>query len=258
MNDISGRKWTHDETVLALGLYFQIPFPKISSRNEQIRELARLMNRTPASVSMKMDNLARFDPTVQGKGFSSLRNGAKGDRAIWDEFYGRQEVLSESYFRILDNMGREGLALEDDQIIKTPQGLDGVSLRKYRINQTFFRKSVLSAYEGKCCVTGIATPQLLVASHIKPWAKCADGNERTNAENGLCLNALHDRAFDRGLFTLDSDLRVVLSHGLYDAVPRAVYFESFLKYDGKRIAMPDRGRPLEAYLEYHRNEVFVG
>lgn len=258
MNEARGRKWTRDETILALGLYFQIPFHKISSRNEQVKELARLMNRTPASVSMKMDNLARFDPTVQGKGFSSLKNGAKGDRAIWDEFFGRQELLSESYSFLRANLERTVLNVEDDQTIKTPPGLEGVSLRKYRINQTFFRKSVLSAYEGKCCITGIATPQLLVASHIKPWAKCADGNERTSAQNGLCLNALHDRAFDRGLFTLDSDLRVVLSHGLYDAVPRDVYSECFLKYDGKRIALPDRGRPSEAYLAYHRDEIFVG
>lgn len=253
-----GRKWTREETILALGLYFQIPFHKISSRNEQIKKLARLMNRTPASVSMKMDNLARFDPTVQGKGFSSLKNGAKGDKAIWDEFYGRQEALSECYFRIFDSMGKRNPVVEDDQLIKTPQGLDGISLQKYRINQTFFRKSVLSAYAGKCCVTGITMPQLLLASHIKPWAKCADGNERTSAQNGLCLNALHDRAFDRGLFTLDSDLKVVLSNEIRDAVPKDIYFEYFLKHDGKRIAVPDRGRPLEAYLEYHRNEVFVG
>lgn len=45
MNQLSqyGRKWTRDETILALGLYFQIPFAKISSRNQEIRKLARLM-----------------------------------------------------------------------------------------------------------------------------------------------------------------------------------------------------------------------
>ena len=52
-----GRKWTRDETILALGLYFQIPFAKISSRNQEIRKLAQLMKRSPASLSMKMDNL---------------------------------------------------------------------------------------------------------------------------------------------------------------------------------------------------------
>ena len=61
-----GRKWTRDETILALGLYFQIPFAKISSRNQEIRKLAQLMKRSPASLSMKMDNLGRF-ATMFGK-----------------------------------------------------------------------------------------------------------------------------------------------------------------------------------------------
>lgn len=258
MSVVKGRKWTHDELVLALGLYFQIPFHKISSRNSQVQDLARLMKRTPASVSMKMDNLARFDPTVQGRGFSSLKNGGKGDKSIWDEFYGRQELLSEAYSRLRADIGRKGPDLEDDRIIKTPIGFDGVSLQKYRINQTFFRKSVLSAYDGKCCITGISMPQLLVASHIKPWADCADGNERTDSQNGLSLNPLHDRAFDKGLFTLDEELKIVLSKDIRAALPRTVYFDHFFKYDGQKIAVPDRGKPSEVYLEYHRSKVFVG
>ena len=61
-----GRKWTRDETILALGLYFQRPFAKISSLNQEIRKLAQLMKRSPASLSMKMDNLGRF-ATMFGK-----------------------------------------------------------------------------------------------------------------------------------------------------------------------------------------------
>ena len=59
-----GRKWTREETILALGLYFQIPFAKISSRNREVCEMARLMKRSPASLSMKMGNLGRFDPSL--------------------------------------------------------------------------------------------------------------------------------------------------------------------------------------------------
>lgn len=81
-----GRKWTRDETILALGLYFQIPFAKISSRNQEIRKLAQLMKRSPASLSMKMDNLGRFDETLAQKGISGLKNGSKSEKEIWDEF----------------------------------------------------------------------------------------------------------------------------------------------------------------------------
>ena len=95
-----GRKWTRDETILALGLYFQIPFAKISSRNQEIRKLAQLMKRSPASLSMKMDNLGRFDETLAQKGISGLKNGSKSEKEIWDEFVGRRDVLSEEYSRL--------------------------------------------------------------------------------------------------------------------------------------------------------------
>lgn len=259
MNQLTqyGRKWTRDETILALGLYFQIPFAKISSRNREIRELARLMKRTPASLSMKMDNLGRFDVTLARKGISGLKNGSKSEKEIWDEFIGRRDVLSEEYSRLRSMLvGYETVA--DDVTLKTPQGLEGVRLSKYRINQSFFRASVLSAYDNRCCITGIAIPKLLVASHIKPWSVCSDGNERTDTQNGLCLNALHDRAFDKGLFTLDDDCRVVLSRVLKDAVPHEVYAGQFLTYDCVKIALPDRGRPSSDFLAYHREHVFVG
>jgi putative restriction endonuclease len=77
-----------------------------------------------------------------------------------------------------------------------------------RVNQQFFRAVVLAAYDGKGCVTGLAVPELLVASHIVSWAE--DPKQRMNPRNGLCLNALHDRASDRRLM-FDADLKVRLS-----------------------------------------------
>ena len=75
---------------------------------------------------------------------------------------------------------------------------------KTRVNQELFRSAVLSSYDDACCITGIDLPPLLVASHIVPWSK--DPRERLNPRNGLCLNALHDRAFDRGLISVDPEL----------------------------------------------------
>lgn len=68
-----------------------------------------------------------------------------------------------------------------------------------RVNQRFFRKMVLAAYDNTCCITGLNMPALLVAGHIKPWA---DEANRLNPRNGLALNALHDRAFELELFTI--------------------------------------------------------
>ena len=252
-----GRKWSRDETILALGLYFQIPFAKISSRNPEICELAKLMRRSPASLSMKMGNLGRFDPSLAQQGITGLKNGSKSESDVWNEFEGRRDVLAENYSLLRSKLSGHA-SLADDVTIKTPQGLDGIRLIKYRINQSFFRSSVLSAYDNKCCITGISIPKLLVASHIKPWSECVDGNERTDTQNGLCLNSLHDRAFDKGLFTLDDDFRIVLSDVLKSATPREIYVGYFLRYDGVRITLPDRGKPSNGFLAYHREHIFVG
>ena len=108
-----------------------------------------------------------------------------------------------------------------------------------------------------CCITGLADVRLLIASHIKPWAACDNGNERTDTANGLCLNALHDRAFDKGLITLDGEMRVVVSKALKHAVSRAVFNDYFIRYEWKKIVAPERGRPSEKFLAYHRGKIFL-
>lgn len=117
---------------------------------------------------------------------------------------------------------------------------------------------MLSAYETTCCVTGLSDSRLLIASHIKPWGKCTEGNEKTTPENGLCLNTLHDKAFDRGLITIDTAHRVVLSPSLKSVLTGKVFSEYFGKYDGAVIRLPKHHLPSKTFLEYHNNCVFKG
>ncbi len=190
------------------------------------------------------------------KGISGLKNGSKLDKQVWDEFVNKREELSELYHELISKL-KGGDALVDDDVIKAPPGMDSVRLSHYRINQSFFRKSVLSAYNYTCCITGLTDDRLLIASHIKPWAVCENGNERTDTTNGLCLNALHDRAFDKGLITLDEEMRVVVSKALQDAVSHAVFNDYFIRYEGHGIATPERGKPSEEFLAYHREKIFL-
>ncbi len=251
-----GTKWTHDETVIALGLYFQIPFGKINQRTPEVVRIASLMGREPASLSMKMGNIGRLDPTLAVRGVTGLKNGAKMEEEVWNEYVGRREELAVKYRELI--LGLKGHVVEsDDTLIKTHPGLDGERLAHYRINQTFFRESVMSAYDNACCITGIDDARLLIASHIKPWVKCSTGEERTNAQNGLCLNSLHDRAFDKGLITLDDDLRVVNSTSLKDALSDEVFNDYFSKFEGVQIRLPSRCRPDESFLAYHRDNIFI-
>ncbi len=68
---------------------------------------------------------------------------------------------------------------------------------------------ILTSYGAKCAVTGVEEPKLLVASHIMGWSE--DAAQRLNPRNGILLNALHDKAFDRHLITFDETNRMVVS-----------------------------------------------
>lgn len=252
-----GQNWTHDEVVIALGLYFQIPWGKINQRNPVIIQAAKLLDRTPASLGRKMGNLGRFDPTLAARGVGGLKNGAKMDKVVWDEFADHREELASEYDRIRTQLQGHELVAADDDLIKTPPGLDGIRLTKYRKNQSFFRQSVLSAYNGACCITGINDSRLLVASHICPWAKCKNGEDRTKTENGLCLSALYDRAFDKGLFTVDANFKIKLSSSLKDHLTKASFDQHFAWLDNLEITLPSRGKPAAGFLHYHNQNVFV-
>ena len=257
VNPRNGIDWSHDEVVFALGLYFQIPWGKINQTNPVIIRAARLLGRTPGSLGRKMGNLGRLDPTLAARGVGGLKNGAKMDEIVWNEFDGRREALAEEYDRIRSGLEGGGSVLADDDLIKTPPGLEGTHLVKYRKNQSFFRESVLSAYNGSCCITGIDDSRLLVASHIRPWSECENGEDRTKTENGLCLSALYDRAFDKGLFTIDVQYKIKLSPSLKDHLIKSAYEQHFSKLDNLTIKKPSRGCPAPEFIAYHNEHVFV-
>lgn len=252
-----GKVWTREELILAIGLYFVMPWGRIHSHAKEIKALSRLMRRSPGALAMKMGNIGRLDQRLAKRGVGGLSHGGKTEALVWNEFEKRREDLIAEYNRIRMGLGGRSLPLEDDDVIKAPPGLDGVRLAHYRINQSYFRRSVLAAYGGACCITGLNDPRLLVASHIKPWSKCASGQDRTVTENGLCLSALYDRAFDKGLFTVDVQYKIALSPSLKDYLTTETYNQHFALLDNRQIELPTRGRPAVEFLEYHNNYVFV-
>ena len=141
----------------------------------------------------------------------------------------------------------------------TKDGEDRVSQTKTRKGQDYFRRMILANYGGRCALTGIDIPQLLLASHIIPWADKSHKQDRLNPENGICLSALYDKAFDNGLITISpDDYRVVLSSALREYETQEYYDKHFGSIDGKKIAMPQEHRPNRDFLAYHRDKVFVG
>ena len=115
--------------------------------------------------------------------------------------------------------------------------------------------AVLAAYNERCCITGLSIPTLLVASHIIPWRH--DIANRTNPRNGLLLSALHDKAFDNGLITVDDDMTVRVSNR-YTRCPDSYFTESIQHYHDRDIIRPEKFAPDRDFLSYHRKSIFQG
>ena len=161
---------------------------------------------------MKIGNFGSFDDNLKKQGITGLTNASKLDKEIFFEFVDKWDELAFESEKLIAKYENRDLLEEK---IEIPVGLDKEVVVKQRVNQRFFREAVLASYGGACCMTGLANPELLIASHIKPW-KNSEKNERTNPKNGLCLNALHDKAFDRGFITVTKDYKIRISNSIKD------------------------------------------
>lgn len=249
--------WTRDELILAINLYCKLPFGKIHSRNEEIRKLSETIGRTSSSIAFKLVNFASLDPSLKAKGIKGASNTSKLDRQVWEEFYNNWDsalIESERLLAKLRHSTIEKINKVDVMALQM-EGLDKERMIKTRVNQSIFRTMILATYNNTCCMTGIENLDLLIASHIVPWNK--DHKNRLNPTNGLCLNALHDKAFDKGLITVSSkDYTIKISSRLKKKDCGESIQYNFLELEGKQIILPDKFLPDKEYLKIH-NENFI-
>lgn len=253
-------RWTKEQIKLAFHLYCQIPFGKIDHRNDEIIALASSIGRTPSAVAMKMLNIASLDPAITSSGRSGLGNASELDREVWNEFNDNweKEAFESSLIRAKENKTAPILDLptqtETDFAINNYAGETKEVTINQRIKQNFFRRAVLSSYRGRCCISGISESKLLIASHIVPWS--ADKNSRLNPSNGLCLSSLHDRAFDCGLISIDSNYCILISDRLKRS--KDLFIQKVLiPLEGHMIELPERFIPDQAFLNHHRTVTFI-
>jgi putative restriction endonuclease len=249
-------KWTREELIIAFNLYCKIPFGRIHIHNPEIISLAKALGRTPSAVSWKLANFASLDPSLKKRNIAGASHGSKADLEVWNEFNSDWNRLAfESEKLLAQKMGGQIEDVSDIEVIYLPKtGIERETLVKIRVNQSFFRRSVLAAHNFQCCITGLEIPELLNASHIIPWAK--DEANRVNPRNGLCLNAIHDRAFDRGLLTITPDFRVKISNSIKQENTSNAVKDFLIRYDGLEISKPARFLPDLKFLQYHNSNVF--
>ncbi len=250
--------WTREELILAINLYCKLPFGKMHKTNAAIVALAELIGRTPSSVALKLGNFASFDPTLKARGIKGASNASKLDKAIWDEFYNNwDEALLQSEEMLAQKQRSTIEKINNIELNQLPKdGKEKERLIKTRVNQSLFRKIVLATYNNQCCITGLSQPELLIASHIVPWSK--NESIRLNPMNGLCLNSLHDKAFDAGLIAIrPDDYTLILSDTLKQKKMISPAMESnFIVFENKKIILPDKFLPEPEYLDYHYQHIF--
>ena len=230
--------------------------------NPEIVRTAKLIDRTPSSLAMKLVNFASLDPAITKTGRKGLGNASMEDRKVWEEFHADWERLALQGAKISGELGvRDIVALagEDEEKIVEIESFEAGGRQAWvevRTKQAFFRKAVISSYQARCCMSGLGVPSLLIASHIVPWKK--DRSNRLNPRNGLCLSALHDRAFDKGLITVTPELQIKVSNALKKSASERFLTSSLLSLEGERLTLPEKFFPEPRFLEYHVKNVFQG
>lgn len=192
---------------------------------------------------------------MKKRGITGLSNGGKLEKVIWDEFHGNWDELAYESEKLISQFQNKTL-IETNELDLTdfPEGKDAERLVKMRVNQNFFRSSVLSSYYQKCCITGIKITEFLVASHIIPWR--SNKEQRMNPRNGLCLNSIHEQAFGKSFLTVTEDYQIKISDEIFEHKENQSIKDFFLQYNTQKISLPDKFLPSQEFLEFHHNNIF--
>lgn len=249
--------WTEEQITVVLYEYCRRPFGQFSGKKPFIMELGKLLHRTPGAIVRKVGNLAHFDPQMKARGVGGLEHTGKLDAVVWNRYFGHWDQLAFDAEKLIAAFKEKELetSLEESLSIdlsSLPQGKERKQEIKRRINQDFFRKTVLSSYDFKCCITGINNPALIQAIHIVGWSE--DEENRTNPQNGLCLNVLFHKAYDENLLGISPDYEIFISDRFWGERLKEVdsgtvnYIRSF---DRQKLILPRRFSPDREMLALH-------
>jgi putative restriction endonuclease len=248
--------WTRRQTLAALHVYFQLPFGQLHRGQPKIKQIAQWIGRTPSSVALKLVNLASLDPQIVASGRKGMANASTQDKAIWQELQGNWDAVALEAAAEYETLAtRHGLPANVDvidELSEVPEIAEGktrLATVEVRVNQARFRKAILASYNATCCISGLQHEKLVIASHIVPWSE--DKQNRLNPHNGLCLSALHDKAYDQGLITVMPDYTVRVSKALANRSEDSFMTQTLLSFDKQSIRLPERFKPANEFLISH-------
>jgi len=162
-----------------------------------------------------------------------------------------REIKNNKNFKKIDE-GTFSLADYDEtKLVLSPKDLITSKdvITAIRIGQNQFRKKLILSLK-KCPITRIDDVRVLTASHIKPWTQ-ATNHERLDVSNGFLFSPTFDRLFDRGIISFSNDKNLLVSRSFSEKN----LLRLNLRHNQIIQDLPIIGR--EAYLEYHRNKIFI-
>jgi len=249
------RLWTRDELMLAVNLYCKLPFGRMHRLASEVIHLANLIDRTPSAVAYKLVNFASLDPSLKARGIKGASNASRLDGEIWADFFNHWHTMAYESEKLLAQFERSSVEqlnhIPDEDLPE--EGKVREQVVKARVGQSFFRKSVLAAYNNTCCITGIDQSELLIAGHIRPWI--LDEKNRLNPRNGIAMNALHDKAFEAGYITITPDYKIKISPLILGKKDQQS-IDFFGRFENQPITLPSRFLPDVEFLRYHNEERF--
>lgn len=246
------KTWTKEDIMVIFNLYCKLPFKENTINNSLIEEYARMLNRSSNSIIMKISDLGKLDPEL--KRYSNVAEiyGQKLDRDVWNDFnknpmqfvYNSEKLIARAYGCSVSEL--------EDLDNNLPKGCHPKDPVRRKMGFIFFRKVVLSSYNNTCCISGVRNPLLVEACHITEWDD--DENKIVNPRNGLCLNYLMHKAYDRKLVSVSPDYKINISEKMITSAMRED-FRTYLKsINGRHIFLPDRFSPSRDLLAMHYEE----
>ena len=178
---------------------------------------------------------------------NSLPSGAASARSVND--IAALHRLLRRAFQLSRTLPDALLRTFEDETANMPRATEAERRVVQRVGQDIFRRGLLEYWDGSCVITGLGVPELLRASHIKPWADCETDAQRLDVFNGLLLAPHLDAAFDSGFITIAEDGMIVFSGALPSTARSALRLDGSLKVYGLR-------RAHERYLPWHRTNIF--
>ena len=250
-----GQPWSREELILAFELYCRIPFRKTKGTNPQVRDLANLIGRTPASVARKLGNFGACDPELAKRQITGLSHTSHADREIWEDFHRNWPALvTESHKLRLQMAEHSGSNSVTPSFPSGPS--ERVAMTSQRVHQAFFRDAVLSSYDGMCCITRLPMPEVLIASHIVPWS--LNESLRADPTNGVCLSATFDKLFDCGMISISPRYGTVMVSAGLGSSSSPVVRADILRFADISVFKPARFGPNPDHLAWHVANVFRG